>query len=138
MDFIGISCEVHVFLSWLEIRSWFPRNDCPHITLGTAARVNPVVSNELLARRAAAEDLQRGLPAWLQQLGLAPYAGALAAWCQQMGAASPEELAEFGQEAAAAVETDQKAQEHIVEVLQKAVERPIHTVMCLGFGGLRA
>ena len=39
------------------------RNEYPHITIGMAPRVNPVVSNELLARRAAAEDLQTGLQA---------------------------------------------------------------------------
>ena len=31
--------------------------------MGTAARVSPVVSNELLARRTAAHDLQMGLQA---------------------------------------------------------------------------
>jgi len=39
------------------------RNEYPHITIGMAPRVNPVVSNELLARRAATEDLQTGLQA---------------------------------------------------------------------------
>ena len=39
------------------------RNEHPHITLGTAVRVSPVVSNELLARRAATHDLQMGLQA---------------------------------------------------------------------------
>lgn len=117
--------------------------------------MNAVVSNELLARKAATEDLPTGLQAWLQLLGLGQYAGALASWCQSMGAASPEEnraplglqvaqeLAEFAPEAAAAVEADTKAQEHIAEVLRKAVERPIHTVMrlslsCFGLQMLEA
>lgn len=98
----------------------------PHITLGTAARVNAVKSNEVLARRAATLDLQSGLQAWLQQLSLAQYTERLAAWCLQMGAASPEELAEFASDAAAAIETDDpEAQARVAEVLKSAVERPL-------------
>jgi len=104
-------------------------NEYPHITIGMAPRVNPVVSNELLARRAATEDLQTGLQAWLQQLSLGQYASQLASWCQNMGAATPEELAEFALEAAKAVEDDKESQEHIAEVLQKAVQRPFHELM---------
>ncbi|CAE7328030.1 unnamed protein product [Symbiodinium sp. CCMP2456] len=98
----------------------------PHITLGTAARVNAVKSNEVLARRAATLDLQSGLQAWLQQLSLAQYTERLGAWCLQMGAASPEELAEFASDAAAAIETDDpEAQGRVAEVLKSAVERPL-------------
>ncbi|CAK9052065.1 EF-hand domain-containing protein [Durusdinium trenchii] len=104
-------------------------NEHPHITLGTAVRVSPVVSNELLARRAATHDLQMGLQAWLQQLSLGQYASQLGHWSQKMGAATPEELGEFAAEAADAVEDDQDSKERIAEVLQKAVQRPIHEFM---------
>ncbi|CAE7298731.1 unnamed protein product [Symbiodinium pilosum] len=98
----------------------------PHITLGTAPRVTPVKSNEVLARRSATLDLQTGLQAWLQQLSLSQYTDRLAAWCRDMGAASPEELAEFAAEAAAAIETeDLESQERVAEVLKRAVERPL-------------
>ncbi|CAJ1416803.1 unnamed protein product [Effrenium voratum] len=97
-------------------------NVYPHITLGTAPRVNAVVSNELLARRAAMQDLQSNLQAWLQQQGLGQYGPQLAAWCRDMGAASLEELAEFAAEAAAAV-ADSESQEHVAEALRKATQR---------------
>ena len=104
-------------------------NDFPHITIGLAPRVNAVVSNELLARRAATDDLQTGLQAWLRQLSLQQYGPQLARWCQQMGAATPDELAEFAVDAAQAVEADQESQERVAQVLQKAVQRPIHELM---------
>lgn len=104
-------------------------NDFPHITIGLAPRVNAVVSNELLARRAATEDLQTGLQAWLRQLSLQQYGPQLARWCQQMGAATPDELAEFAADAAQAVEADQESQERVAQALQKAVQRPIHELM---------
>ena len=108
---------------------WLCCNDHPHITLGLGSRVNPVVSNELLARRAATEDLQKGLQSWLQQLSLGQYGPQLARWCQNMGAATPEELAEFAREAAEAVEVDEESRERLAQVLQKAVQRPIHELM---------
>ena len=46
-----------------------------------------------------------------------------------MGAATPDELAEFAVDAAQAVEADQESQERVAQVLQKAVQRPIHELM---------
>eukprot|EP00933_Yihiella_yeosuensis_P084945 TRINITY_DN996_c0_g1_i1.p1 TRINITY_DN996_c0_g1~~TRINITY_DN996_c0_g1_i1.p1 ORF type:complete len:823 (-),score=138.88 TRINITY_DN996_c0_g1_i1:436-2904(-) len=101
----------------------------PHITLGTGNRVNPVASNELLARRSATRDLQAGLTEWIRQLGYQKYEQKLAAWCQSMGAASPEEIAEFSSEAAQALEPDDKAsQEHIAGVLGRAASSPIREI----------
>eukprot|EP00439_Symbiodinium_sp_Y106_P057622 s2978_g8.t1 len=101
----------------------------PHITLGTAARVNAVKSNEVLARRAATLDLQSGLQAWLQQLSLAQYAERLAACILRSVALNPlaaQELAEFASDAAAAIETDDpEAQGRVAEVLKSAVARPL-------------
>lgn len=79
-------------------------NRHPHVTLAAAKGIPPRVSNELLARRGAAEDLHNGLGPWLSELGLAQYAPPLLEWCAAMGAATPEEIAENAPDAAAAIE----------------------------------
>merc|ERR1712217_774106 len=75
-------------------------NRHPHVTLAAATGIPPRVSNELLARRGAAEDLHSGLGPWLSELGLAQYTALLLRWCVMMGAATPDELAENAADAA--------------------------------------
>lgn len=96
-------------------------NVFPHITLACAEGVPPRVSNELLARKAAAEDLQSGLGPWLTALGLAQYELALFEWCSAMGAATPDEIAENAAEAAASMESrDEEKRRFIEEVLSRS------------------
>eukprot|EP00747_Dinoflagellata_sp_TGD_P025229 gnl/TRDRNA2_/TRDRNA2_131108_c0_seq1.p1 gnl/TRDRNA2_/TRDRNA2_131108_c0~~gnl/TRDRNA2_/TRDRNA2_131108_c0_seq1.p1 ORF type:complete len:783 (+),score=121.65 gnl/TRDRNA2_/TRDRNA2_131108_c0_seq1:52-2349(+) len=77
-------------------------NAFPHITLAMAAKVPPVKSNELLARRAAEQDMVANLGAWLLQLGLSEQEEGIRQWCSTAGATSPEDLIEKATEVAAA------------------------------------
>lgn len=95
-------------------------NHHAHITLACADRVPPRISNELLARKAAAEDIQAGLGPWLAQVGLTSYELLLLKWCADMGAANLDEIAENAADAAAAAESDTKKQLVLKEVLSKS------------------
>lgn len=66
----------------------------PHITLAYRPGVPPKLSNELLSRRAANEDLQVGLSPWLLQLGLHNHFSQIQEWCKHSGAASADEIVE--------------------------------------------
>eukprot|EP00932_Pfiesteria_piscicida_P003479 SRR837773.1339.p1 GENE.SRR837773.1339~~SRR837773.1339.p1 ORF type:complete len:321 (-),score=106.11 SRR837773.1339:20-859(-) len=96
-------------------------NRHPHVTLACAAGVPPRVSNELLGRLESSQDLALGLENWLQQVGLAKYAGALLEWCSAMGAATPEEIKENAADAAAAIENSSvEERNRIEEALRRA------------------
>eukprot|EP00929_Paragymnodinium_shiwhaense_P012565 TRINITY_DN11988_c0_g1_i2.p1 TRINITY_DN11988_c0_g1~~TRINITY_DN11988_c0_g1_i2.p1 ORF type:complete len:723 (-),score=114.10 TRINITY_DN11988_c0_g1_i2:12-2180(-) len=85
-------------------------NCYPHVTLALRERVPPRVSNELLARRTANEDLAAGLGPWLAELGLSQYETAVRAWCEGSGAATADELAENADDLADAVELEDEDQ----------------------------
>eukprot|EP00928_Gymnodinium_smaydae_P037923 TRINITY_DN26269_c1_g3_i1.p1 TRINITY_DN26269_c1_g3~~TRINITY_DN26269_c1_g3_i1.p1 ORF type:complete len:809 (-),score=191.86 TRINITY_DN26269_c1_g3_i1:72-2450(-) len=99
----------------------------PHVTLACGHRVPPVLSNELLARLAASEDMRTGLGPWLAQLGMAQYEAALLEWCGTMGAVSPEEIAENAADAAAAAENvDAERQRTLQQVLERAAHSSVY------------
>jgi len=100
----GIAWDDRVAAAEVKGLSGMSANAHPHITLATAPKVPPVASNELLARRAAACDLETGLSQWLKELALEQYDAALRSWCSSMGAASPDEISENAADAAAAME----------------------------------
>lgn len=81
-----------------------------HITLALREGVPPRVSNELLSRRDANEDLTAHLGHWLSQLGLAQYEAAALEWCADSGAASADEIAENAEDIAAAIEVSDEDQ----------------------------
>jgi len=76
----------------------------PHVTLAVREGVPPRVSNEMLARLAANEDLDAGLGPWLEQLSLGQYKEAAGQWCYESGAASADELVENAGDLAEAME----------------------------------
>ena len=76
------------------------------MTLGMAPSVQAVESNKLLARLAAQQNFQQGLPEWLRQLKLSKYTEALSKWCHKHHVTSPEDLSALALAAAIAVEPD--------------------------------
>lgn len=91
------------------------------MTLATAPKVPPRVSNELLARKAVVGNLKDKLGAWLQEIGLARYEAALLQWCTEMGAATPEEISENAADAARAIENSSvEEREQVEQVLARA------------------
>lgn len=102
-----------------NIRGW-TANQHPHITIAMAPRVPPVVSNELLCRRAANLDFEAGLGPWLQQLGLASYTVQATEICRQKGITSADAMAERAADIAAALEADEDQRHRLSQVLSRA------------------
>jgi len=67
-------------------------NSHPHITLAHRSRVPPKLSNELLSRRGANQNLEVGLGPWLLQLGIHDRLNQIQEWCKESGAASADEI----------------------------------------------
>jgi len=104
-------------------------NAISHITLALKAAVPPSMSNELLARRAANDDLQLHLTHWLASLDLARYSAAAREWCGASGAASADEIIENADAFAEAMEPkngDQRAR--IKTTLRQAAPGSINKV----------
>lgn len=100
-------------------------NQYAHVTIATGPRVPPVVSNELLCRRAANSDFEAGLGPWLQQLGLGSYLERSKDICREHGIDSADEMASMATEIAAALETDGDQQHRLKNMLSRAAPGPV-------------
>jgi len=98
----------------------------PHMTLGMAPSVQAVESNKLLARLAAQQNFQQGLPEWLRQLKLSKYTEALSKWCHKHHVTSPEDLSALALAAAIAVEPDLRLRQIVEQILRMSTLHPLH------------
>lgn len=105
----------------------------PHMTLGMAPSVQAVESNKLLARLAAQQNFQQGLPEWLRQLKLSKYTEALSKWCHKHHVTSPEDLSALALAAAIAVEPDLRLRQIVEQILSVLESLVFHCSSLLVF-----
>jgi hypothetical protein len=104
-------------------------NTYSHITLALSPGTKPAVSNELLARRAANENIRTGLGSWFDELGLKQYQAPALEWCVSTGAASTEEIAKNAEDVAAAVESkDVEQRERVQAIFARSAPGELHVV----------
>jgi len=94
-----------------------------HATLAKKKGVPPVLSNELLARKYANENLHDGLKEWLMQLGLQRYETSTRSWCKKSRVSTADAIAAQAAQVAQAIENkDGDQQARVKTVLTQAAQ----------------
>jgi len=113
----GMAWDDRIAAAEINLKHWrgLCSNFYPHVTVALADKIPPVMSNELLARKAAQLDLATGLGAWLSYLELSEYEQPLLDWCRTERISSPDGISARAADAAAAVESRNLQQRNRVE-----------------------
>eukprot|EP00930_Biecheleria_cincta_P023954 TRINITY_DN17218_c0_g2_i1.p1 TRINITY_DN17218_c0_g2~~TRINITY_DN17218_c0_g2_i1.p1 ORF type:complete len:519 (-),score=106.53 TRINITY_DN17218_c0_g2_i1:108-1550(-) len=93
-------------------------NTYPHITLAHRSGTPPVLSNDLLARRAANTDIKTGLLPWLAQLGLAGFEEPIRTWCVASGVTTADEICKRAEDVASALQEAGVGEDRLAAVRQ--------------------
>lgn len=111
-----------------NMRDW-SANLQAHITLALKRGIAPVVSNELLCRRAANADLQANLAPWLKAIGLEYLADGAKEYCRNNGITSADGFCEQAADASLVLEKDEDQQHRIKQVLSRSAPGPVREVV---------